>query len=102
MTDSKPRGFAAMSPETRQRIAALGGHAVQKLKKAHRFSIEEAREAGRKGGIAVSQNREHMSDIGKRGGHASKGVRRRPARLHRRKPVVTTHEEPDVQPSPAP
>lgn len=32
---------------------------------------ERAREAGRKGGEAVSEDREHMSEIGEKGGQAS-------------------------------
>src|SRR5207248_1406603 len=32
------------------------------------FTADEARDAGRKGGLAVSQNREHMSMIGREGG----------------------------------
>lgn len=42
------RGFAAMSPEQQREIA-------------------------RKGGTAVSANSEHMSNIGKKGGEASRG-----------------------------
>jgi general stress protein YciG len=34
---------------------------------------EEAREAGRKGGEAVSRDREHMAMIGRKGGEASRG-----------------------------
>ena len=35
---------------------------------AQKRQAEEAREAGRKGGVKVSQNREHMSEIGRKGG----------------------------------
>lgn len=44
------RGFAAMSPEQQRRIASEGGRASHESGKGHRFSTEEAREAGRKGG----------------------------------------------------
>lgn len=60
----KPRGFAAMDPERQREIASRGGKAAQKQGNAYEFSSEEAREAGRKGGLAVSQDREHMSRIG--------------------------------------
>ena len=42
------------------------------MKKAQPTSSrpEEAREAGRKGGEAVSQDREHMAAIGRKGGEA--------------------------------
>ena len=44
------RGFAAMSPETQRRIASAGGKASHASGRGHRFSADEAREAGRKGG----------------------------------------------------
>ncbi len=44
------RGFAAMSPEQQRRIASEGGRASHESGKGHRFSTEEARDAGRKGG----------------------------------------------------
>jgi len=44
------RGFAAMSPEQQRRIASEGGRASHESGKGHRFSSEEARAAGRKGG----------------------------------------------------
>ena len=45
------RGFAAMSPETQRRIASEGGKASHASGRGHRFSAEEARDAGRKGGL---------------------------------------------------
>jgi hypothetical protein len=57
--------------ESRQReIASRGGRAAHESGHAHEFTSEEAREAGRKGGEVVSQNREHMSTIGQKGGEA--------------------------------
>jgi len=47
----KKRGFAAMTPEQRRRIASLGGKAVQRSGKAHRYTHDEAVAAGRKGGL---------------------------------------------------
>ena len=44
------RGFAAMSPETQRRIASQGGKASHASGRGHRFSADEARDAGRKGG----------------------------------------------------
>lgn len=46
------RGFAAMDRAKVRAIAMLGGAAVHRKGTAHRFSREEAREAGRKGGLA--------------------------------------------------
>ncbi len=48
----KRRGFAAMDPEKVKAIASRGGVAVHARGTAHRFTAEEAREAGRKGGKA--------------------------------------------------
>ena len=44
------RGFAAMDPEKQKQIAREGGRAAHRLGTAHKWSREEAREAGRKGG----------------------------------------------------
>jgi general stress protein YciG len=49
---TKKRGFAALSPERHREIAAKGGRAVQASGKAHRFTSEEAADAGHKG-VAV-------------------------------------------------
>lgn len=48
----KPRGFAAMDPEKVRAIASKGGKAAHELGTAHQFSSDEARNAGRKGGVA--------------------------------------------------
>jgi hypothetical protein len=58
--------------ESRQReIARKGGKAAHQRGTAHEFTREEAAEAGRKGGKAVSQNRQHMAEIGRKGGKAA-------------------------------
>jgi uncharacterized protein len=44
-------GFASMSLEQRRSIARLGGQAAHKKGTAHEWSTEEARLAGRKGGL---------------------------------------------------
>lgn len=51
------RGFASMDPERQRQIASEGGKAAHEKGTAHEFTSEEAREAGRKGGQARSQNR---------------------------------------------
>jgi hypothetical protein len=48
----KKRGFAAMSPEKRAAISALGGKKAHELGVAHRYTSEEAVAAGKAGGIA--------------------------------------------------
>jgi general stress protein YciG len=64
------RGFASMSPEKQREIASKGGRAAHQKGTAHEFDSSEARAAGRKGGVTVSRNREHMAAIGRRGGEA--------------------------------
>jgi general stress protein YciG len=68
MAKTSQRGFAAMDAAKQRQIASKGGKAAHEKGTAHEFTTEEAREAGRKGGEAVSENREHMSQIGKKGG----------------------------------
>ncbi len=67
----RQRGFAAMNPERQREIASKGGKAAHEKGTAHRFTADEARVAGRKGGEAVSRNRQHMADIGREGGRKS-------------------------------
>lgn len=64
------RGFASMDPSKQREIASKGGRAAHAKGTAHEFDSGEAREAGRKGGMAVSRNREHMAMIGRKGGEA--------------------------------
>lgn len=47
-----PRGFAAMDAERQREIARMGGKAAHESGRAHEFTPEEARIAGRKGGEA--------------------------------------------------
>jgi len=65
---SKTRGFASMDADRQREIASKGGKAAHAQGRAHRFTSDEAREAGRKGGKAVSQDRQHMAEIGREGG----------------------------------
>lgn len=72
MTDTpnrtSQRGFASMTPAARAAIASKGGKAAHAQGTAHEFDTAEAKAAGRKGGLSMSQNREHMAEIGRRGG----------------------------------
>ncbi len=80
MSESRSgRGFAGMDAEKQKRIASKGGRAAHEKGTAHEFDAEEARAAGRKGGLSVSQNREHMAAIGRHGGQA-RGARAQAAR----------------------
>jgi len=55
------RGFASMSPEKRRRLASLGGTAAHKLGRAHEWTTEEARTAGRKGGASPRSERQERA-----------------------------------------
>jgi general stress protein YciG len=76
MANTSKRGFASMDPSKQKEIASKGGRAAHAKGTAHEFTSDEARVAGRKGGEAVSRDRQHMSAIGREGGH-SRGARAR-------------------------
>lgn len=52
-----------LTPEQRSQIGRKGGEAVSQDR-------EHMSEIGRKGGESVSQDREHMAEIGKKGGES--------------------------------
>jgi general stress protein YciG len=70
------RGFAAMDQAQQREIASKGGQAAHQKGTAHEFDSEEARRAGQKGGEAVSRNRAHMADIGRKGGESRQSAAR--------------------------
>lgn len=51
-TEKKKRGFASMSREQRKEIASKGGRMAHEKGTAHEWTSEEAKAAGRKGGLA--------------------------------------------------
>jgi uncharacterized protein len=78
VTGKRKRGFAAMDAAKQKAIARKGGKAAQRKGTAHRFTSQEAREAGRKGGVAVSRDSAHMAKIGRQGGRNSQRKRDTP------------------------
>jgi general stress protein YciG len=50
------RGFAVMDRDKQREIASKGGRAAHLKGTAHRWTEEEAKEAGRKGGAASHRN----------------------------------------------
>lgn len=52
MAGKSKRGFASMSSSKQRSIASKGGKAAHAKGTAHEFTSDEARKAGRKGGIA--------------------------------------------------
>jgi len=72
-----------MDRAVQREIASKGGRAAHARGTAHQWTVDEARQAGRKGGEAVSQDRAHMAAIGREGGGArgQKGRAKRSADL---------------------
>lgn len=54
------RGFASMDRAKQREIASKGGKAAHAKGTAHEWTSEEAREAGRKGGMASHRRRKQM------------------------------------------
>lgn len=71
-----------MDPARQREIASKGGRAAHEKGTAHEWSSDEARAAGRKGGVTVSRDRAHMAAIGREGGE-SRSAAARQARMSR-------------------
>lgn len=52
------RGFASMDPGKQREIASRGGRAAHERGTAHQWTAEEARDAGRRGGLAKPRKQE--------------------------------------------
>lgn len=63
------QGFASFSPERLKEVAQKGGKKAHELGRAHEFTEEEAKAAGRRGGMELSRKfgKGYMSKIGKAG-----------------------------------
>jgi uncharacterized protein len=76
------RGFASMDRAKQREIASKGGKAAHQKGTAHEWTSEEARDAGRKGGLASHRRRREQmlasgSDSSAEGtGDAGAGVER--------------------------
>lgn len=51
------RGFASMDKEKQRKIASMGGKAAHQKGTAREWTSEEAREAGRKGGLRTQSRK---------------------------------------------
>ena len=58
------RGFASMDRAKQREIASKGGKAAHQKGTAHEWTSEEARDAGRKGGIASHRRRREQMGVG--------------------------------------
>ena len=56
------RGFASMDRLKQREIASKGGKAAHQKGTAHEWTSEEAREAGRKGGMASHRRRKELTN----------------------------------------
>ena len=65
-----------MDPARQREIASRGGRAAHEKGTAHEWSSDEARNAGRKGGVTVSRDRAHMAAIGREGGESRSAAAR--------------------------
>jgi general stress protein YciG len=97
MTGKSRRGFASMDPARQREIASKGGRAAHEKGTAHEWSSDEARDAGRKGGVTVSQDRAHMAAIGREGGESRSAAAReaRQTRLPEREVPMLVAKEGD-------
>ncbi len=64
------RGFASMDRAKQREIASKGGKAAHQKGTAHEWTSEEAREAGRKGGMASHRRRSDLTGSQGTGGDA--------------------------------
>ncbi len=60
--EKQVRGFAAMDSAKHKAIASAGGRRAHELGTAHKWTSEEAREAGRKGGEESARRREAANE----------------------------------------
>ena len=60
--EKRGRGFASMDPEKQRQIASKGGKAAHEKGHAHEWTVDEAREAGRKGGAASHRHAARPAD----------------------------------------
>jgi uncharacterized protein len=65
------RGFASMDRTKQREIASKGGKAAHQKGTAHEWTSEEARDAGRKGGLASHRRRREQMQAGSAGSTSS-------------------------------
>jgi general stress protein YciG len=82
-----------MDKTRRQEIASRGGRSAHAKGKAHRFTPDEARQAGLKGGASVSKDRAHMSNIGRIGGQKSTSHHRAEPEVERPAPKAVAKKK---------
>lgn len=68
----KEMTFKDLPKDKMQALASMGGKVAHASGNAHEFTSEEAKEAGKLGGLKISQNKEHMARIGRLGAESRK------------------------------
>ena len=68
------RGFASMDRAKQREIASKGGKAAHQKGTAHEWTSEEARDAGRKGGIASHRRRREQQSGSSDSGDGDRAV----------------------------
>ena len=67
------RGFASMDRSRQREIASKGGKAAHQKGTAHEWTPEEAREAGRRGGMASHRRKQEQAGEGQSGSVGNSG-----------------------------
>lgn len=70
--ESRGRGFASMDRERQREISSQGGKAAHQKGTAHEFDSNEAREAGRKGGMVSGGRRRSREVANTNGGESAR------------------------------
>ena len=73
--ESRGRGFAGMDPERQRQISSQGGKAAHQKGTAHEFDSNEAREAGRKGGMVSGGRRRAREQAAQQSRREAAGAR---------------------------
>jgi general stress protein YciG len=109
MAEKSRRGFAVMDRDRQRQIASMGGRAAHRKGTAHKFTPEEAREAGRKGGQAAHERgrahvftSEQAREAGRKGGQHSHAARTTAGEVSAAIPDVPAEQVvPAIEPLPA-
>jgi uncharacterized protein len=75
------RGFASMDRHKQRDIASKGGKAAHQKGSAHEWTSEEAREAGRKGGMASHRRKQEQQQPQQGGAELAMGGTPEPERI---------------------
>jgi general stress protein YciG len=73
MVAKEDRGFASMDRSKQREIASKGGKAAHQKGTAHEWTSEEAREAGRKGGMASHRRKQEQQSGNNSGSSSNEG-----------------------------